>query len=77
MRYVKSVHSLNTALFFSFDASDFLLLEQECFLHGRTTASVHSRLWTRGGRLLASSSHENAIETIALQQSHKSATAKL
>ena len=64
-RSTESSCSLKFAFAFSFDAGDFVLFEQECLLHGRSSAVAHSRVWTRDGRLLASYAHEAQLELIA------------
>lgn len=48
---------------FRFDANEWLLYEQECVGHADNRSLVHGRIWTRSGRLLASTSQEVLVYT--------------
>ncbi|KAH7711915.1 Protein Y87G2A.2 [Aphelenchoides avenae] len=48
---------------FRFDANEWLLYEQECVAHADNRSLVHGRIWTRSGRLLASTSQEVLVYT--------------
>jgi acyl-CoA thioesterase II len=43
---------------FRFDVNEWLLYEQECMAHAENRSFVHGKIWTRSGRLLASTAQE-------------------
>lgn len=54
---------------FSFDTSDFVLLEMECNLHYGLHALVTARVWSRAGRLIATLMQECTLVPEPTQKS--------
>jgi len=43
---------------FRFDVNEWLLYEQECVAHSESRSLVHAKIWSRSGKLLASTAQE-------------------
>uniref|UniRef100_A0A915D5E7 Acyl-CoA thioesterase n=1 Tax=Ditylenchus dipsaci TaxID=166011 RepID=A0A915D5E7_9BILA len=65
---------------FRFDINEWLLYEQECVAHALNRSIVNARIWTKSGRLLASTSQEVLLypqKTLAVKPFNEQIKSKL